>query len=95
MSMTFIFKPAVSQISERLNEEGKPIIISNSKRSIIPGEVIVKFKNGFLDSAEIESDYSEFDIDSRIVKKNDLKLKLKGKSVSKLRKIVRKNKTSS
>ena len=82
--LTVIFTVANSQNIQRLDVNGNPIISDNSHKSeYASGELLIKFKNGELDSLQLESDALIFEgtqLTKRAAVKNKLLEKLKTKN---------------
>ncbi len=82
--LAVIFTAANSQNIQRLDVNGNPIISDNSHKSeYVAGELLIKFKNGELDSLQLESDVLIFEgtqLTKRAAVKNKLVDKLKIKN---------------
>lgn len=93
MLISAVFFQSFSQKkkTERLDENGKPIVIKKDPfAKFAPDAVIIKFTDGYLDITELEKDVIDFDLESRLVQHEGIKTKFREKSIVKLTKVVRK-----
>ncbi len=88
--LLFLALPGYAQEIQRLDEQGNPIVVDYSNAQFVAGEVIVRFRDGYLDGGKLESNAISFPLSQGIVADAAFKNILLQKGGSQLRRVVTK-----